>query len=265
MTVKEYLMKCRSLVLMAVLFALPSATLAEIVTLYEDDFSGSTSSNLLGTVTDVGDGIWTSGGASASFKADGSVVTNTAGSGVWLPVSIEQGNVYTLSADVDLTAGSWITLGYAQYGSDAAFWGSGGYGTVAVNSSFSKVFPGQGTEGELPAFIGAGAGVQQLQIVLDAIDVDSANWTMEFFEGGVSVGGPVTTTNGNFANISFVGFTTAREWKNQALSAIPCRIGKNEIVAMKPLPEGATAFMITAKAGGVWNDGYVNSVLIELK
>ncbi|MFT5856407.1 MAG: lysophospholipase L1-like esterase/dienelactone hydrolase, partial [Verrucomicrobiales bacterium] len=59
-----------------------------------------------------------------------------------------------------------------------------------------------------------------------------------------------------------VGFTKAKEWKNQALSSIPCRIEKNEIIATKPLPKGATAFMINAKAGGVWNDGCVSSVLV---
>jgi dienelactone hydrolase len=62
-----------------------------------------------------------------------------------------------------------------------------------------------------------------------------------------------------------IGFTTAKEWKNQALRNIPCRIGKDEIIANKPLPKGATAFMINARAGGVWNDGCVSSILIELK
>ena len=62
---------------------------------------------------------------------------------------------------------------------------------------------------------------------------------------------------------SVVGFTTASKWKNQVLRTIPCRIGNGEVIASKPLPEGATAFMINARAGGVWNDGCVSSVLIE--
>ena len=68
---------------------------------------------------------------------------------------------------------------------------------------------------------------------------------------------------GEFKNAA-VGFTKAGEWKNGALSTIPCRIGKGEIVATKPLPEGTTAFMINARAAGVWGDGCVNSLLVKL-
>ena len=60
-----------------------------------------------------------------------------------------------------------------------------------------------------------------------------------------------------------VGFTTAGgEWKNQALSSIPCRIGKKEVIASKPLPGGTTAFMINARTN---NDACVNSELTVVK
>ncbi|MBJ06760.1 MAG: hypothetical protein CMO40_06550 [Verrucomicrobiaceae bacterium] len=62
-----------------------------------------------------------------------------------------------------------------------------------------------------------------------------------------------------------LGFTTARSWKNQPLSRIPCRIEQDEIISTKPLPKEATAFMINARGGGVWNDGCIDSVLIHLK
>lgn len=62
-----------------------------------------------------------------------------------------------------------------------------------------------------------------------------------------------------------VGFTTARSWKNQALSRIPCKVEKGELVSTKPLPPEATAFMINARGGGVWNDGCIDSVLVYLK
>jgi len=62
-----------------------------------------------------------------------------------------------------------------------------------------------------------------------------------------------------------VGFTTAGEWKNQILSSIPCTIGKDEVIANKPLPAGTTAFMINARGGGVWGDARINSVLVTVK
>ena len=63
-----------------------------------------------------------------------------------------------------------------------------------------------------------------------------------------------------------VGFTTATgEWKNQALSTIPCTIGKGEVIASKPLPAGTTAFMINASGSGVWGGASINSVLVMAK
>lgn len=62
-----------------------------------------------------------------------------------------------------------------------------------------------------------------------------------------------------------VGFTTADEWKNQALSTIPCTIGKGEVIATKPLPAGTTLFMINGSGAGPWGDGIVNSVLVPAK
>jgi dienelactone hydrolase len=70
--------------------------------------------------------------------------------------------------------------------------------------------------------------------------------------------------SGQLKNAS-LGFTKVKEWKNQALQSIPCRIEKDEIIAQKPLPEGTTAFMINARAAGVWGDGCINSMLVALK
>ncbi len=58
-------MRIKCVFLMTALLAVASSVKAEGIPLYEDDFSGSASSNLLGTGTDVGGGTWTSGGASA--------------------------------------------------------------------------------------------------------------------------------------------------------------------------------------------------------
>jgi len=62
-----------------------------------------------------------------------------------------------------------------------------------------------------------------------------------------------------------VGFTTARKWKNHALSTIPCRIDKDEVIARKPLPGGTTAFIINGTGGKPWGGACINSVLVEVK
>ena len=63
-----------------------------------------------------------------------------------------------------------------------------------------------------------------------------------------------------------LGFTTAAgEWKNQTLSAIPCSINKDEVIASKPLPPGTSAFMINASGTGPWGDACINSVLVMAK
>ena len=60
-----------------------------------------------------------------------------------------------------------------------------------------------------------------------------------------------------------VGFTTATgEWKNQALSSIPCSIGKGEVIATQKLPENTSAFIINANDN---RDACVNSVLTVVK
>ena len=64
---------------------------------------------------------------------------------------------------------------------------------------------------------------------------------------------------------AMVGFTTAGEWKNQALGTIPCTIGKGEVIATKPLPAGTTFFMINGSGAGPWGDASVNSVVVGAK
>lgn len=192
----------------ALFFASFTAT-AQTTTIYQHDFNGNAQDQLGGTTTDVGDGTWFNANFDdfSSFYADGSVVEGFAPSGIWLPFTVEQGNVYTLSADVDLTAGDWISLGYALFAGDKAFFGTGGAGTAIVKPESMELFAGVGTAGK--STIVADAGVQQIKIVLDATAANTASWTIEFFESGVSVAGPLTAASGDFGSIQNVGFTTA--------------------------------------------------------
>ena len=105
-------------------------------------------------------------------------------------------------------------------------------------------------------------------------------WEIGGFANGVVKGGPAMPTvarprvdrkdglvhakfTGNLKR-AMLGFTTARQWKNQALHTIPCNIVNDEVIASKPLPKGTTAFMINARGGGAWGDGCVDSVLVKV-
>ena len=181
-------------------------------TIFKHNFDGVSNVQLGGQTTDTGDGLWqnSTAGNISSFRADGSVVNDPADthSGIWLPVTIEQGKIYTLSADVDLTSTSdWISLGYAEHRFDNAFYGSGGYGTAAVKANWVDPFTGVTTDGKQTAFTGAGDGVHELKIVLDATAADTSLWTMEFFSYDVSVVSPVYADSGDYANIKYIGFT----------------------------------------------------------
>ena len=194
----------------AVILFSPLVAIAQS-TIYQHDFTASSVDQLGGTSTDIGRGIWENSNSdnASNFRTDGSFVAESAASAIWLPVTVEQGKIYTLSADVDLSEGDWVSLGYAQYKTDTGFFGAAGYGTVIVQDSFAKAFAGLGAKGDQGVFVGAGAGVQQLKIVLDATSLDSADWTMAFFQAGVLVAGPVTAVSGDYGDIAYVGFTTA--------------------------------------------------------
>ena len=73
--------------------ALPAAVI------YSHTFDGSSATGLNGTALDSGGANWT---ASATAKADG---TDTAQSTLWVPYAFGTG-VYTISADIDVTATS---------------------------------------------------------------------------------------------------------------------------------------------------------------
>jgi len=211
-------------------------------TIFEHDFDGLSNVQLGGQTTDTGSVSWqnTTTGNTSSFRADGSVMNDpkNTNSGIWLPVTIEQGKIYTLSADVDLTSTSdWISLGYAEYRSDNAFYGSGGYGTAIVKANWVETYTGSNANGQQTAFTGAGTGVHELKIVLDATAANTSLWTMEFFSYDVSVVSPVYADSGDYANINYIGFTK----QSNATGTID-----NFKFSVTPLPETSQYGLIAA-------------------
>jgi len=200
--------------------------------IYADPLNGA-DATLTGTAPSdrtggVGTNVWTAN-ANGFFQADGDVLPSaTLNAGAFLPFTPSAGNIYTLSADVNTTAGelNWISLGFADLNGDNAFNAAlvNGYGTMLVREvrgSWGRAFAGVGTGGEV-AFTQT-TGAQQLEVVLDASDASAANWTMQFYNNGLAVSSAVTADSGSYANISYVTKIATAEGtvKDFELTAVP--------------------------------------------
>jgi hypothetical protein len=223
----------KDMMLVAALFAITSSTQA--ATIYLDPLDGA-DATLTGTAPEdrtggVGSADWTAN-ANGLFQADGDALSSaTLNAGVFLPFTPSAGFIYTLSADVNTTAGvlDWISLGFADLNGDNVFNDASvnGYGTMFVRANrgagLGKAFSGVGVGGEVTFTTTTGA--QQLQVVLDASDANAANWTMQFYYNGSAVSSAVTADSGSFANISYVGFTKIKTAegtvKDFELTAVP--------------------------------------------
>jgi len=212
----------RTLTLAAVaLFAIATTAPAATI-IYSDPLNGS-SAGLNGTSPDdrggTGTADWT---ANSRFNQDGSLTGGSGNGAAWLPFTPAQGFIYTLSADVNVGDNEndrWISLGFGDQNSDAAFFSDPpkGYGHILYKpsrgSDAGQVFPGWGTSatsGET-TFDPADSGAVALGVRLDTTGASSADWTLEFFVGNTSISGPTTLSAvggaGNLNEISVVGLT----------------------------------------------------------
>ena len=187
--------------------------------IYQDDFSGGTG-NLAGEAPDVrlGSETWialSGGGASGAFRANGTSITGGSG-GSFLQFAPSAGNVYKLSASIDVTVSSanWISIGFSN--------GTSGNDFIVDANGAAVVTGGGGDDNDVFTFLGDGVssqaafdlnndGLSEIDIILDATDADAANWTMEFIVGGSSIRGPLTKASGSgdgsWADISHVGIS----------------------------------------------------------
>ncbi len=199
---------------LAAFAGLALATSAQAAVIYEHSFGGSDGVNLFGTTVDTdnngGSNTWS--GTNGVFEADGDV---SGSAGVWLPFAPTTGNIYQLSGTIDFVEGDWITLGFAAGNPDANFntVPANPYGTTLVNADVTT-FDGQGLNGANAHT--ALSGFNDVDIVLDATDAISANWTVAFYLECALVSGPSTITSsvpfgggGDLANIQYVGFSSS--------------------------------------------------------
>ncbi|MCA9249314.1 MAG: PEP-CTERM sorting domain-containing protein, partial [Planctomycetales bacterium] len=128
----------------------------------------------------------------------------------------QQGRVYTLSADINTVDGgtgvsNWITLGFGQLNGDINFNNPAvnAYGSILIRETrgvgAAQTFTGTNTNGS--SSTDSPAGVVSIDIVLDTLDLDSNNWTVEWFVNGASTGLPQTAAAGSYADIGYLGFS----------------------------------------------------------
>ena len=188
------------------------ASATQAATIYSDDFSGS-AGNLNGTAPDTrpGSETWTAATGTGTWQLDGSGKATDVGGNrkfAFLPFTPAAGNEYTLSADVDVASGGWISLDFAKDSStpgvapDGEVWGSYTYAWMLRKLDGTiQTFTGLGTTGGATAPTKYTTGT--LKIVLDTQPDD---WTVEWFIGGSSIRS--TTFGTNPTDIRWVGFGT---------------------------------------------------------
>jgi len=113
-------MKRLRLICLIALLVVVANTAAYGGIIYQDNFDGSSSTNLNGLPPDIdnngGTNNWQ---AYSGYKANGTMPATSVNQGAWLPFAPVAGNVYTLSVSMtnvgpDGTSASWYALGFAK-------------------------------------------------------------------------------------------------------------------------------------------------------
>jgi hypothetical protein len=200
------------------------------ITIYEDDFSGLSTTNLNGTTPDTttGGNTWLADtNALRDWKADGSI-DNGADSAdnngyAFLPFTPEAGKVYTLSIDMNMTSGVWFALGFMSTNNTT----SAGFYEESTGDGPPWMLLRGGETAVAKSFAGGG-GVDlssrdgnTVSIVLDTTGTD---WVATFNNGSASNSHTYTATDIS-DDINYVGFgrhtTAVGSVDNFSLTVIP--------------------------------------------
>lgn len=199
--------------------ALPSSA----ATIYYDDFSGSSGTDLAGTAPDIrpGSETWALGTGDTAipaerWKADGSVLGSSSGgggAGGILPFTPSAGNIYELSVKLNPTTtdgtGDWMAIGYLD--------ASGSMPATGAPWAFKR--GDSGTPFEVVSLLGPGvsglvsegvpAGSQPLPTDLRIVlDTTGALWSVEWFVDNVSVRTDTYSSNPTITHVGIFRFET---------------------------------------------------------
>ncbi len=221
---------------------------ASASTIYSDNFSGSATANSLnGTAPTVDNGpssTWTVGSTSGytGFAANGSSDASPNGLIAYLQFTPVSGEIYTLSAGLDLvnpltTTNSWMALGFMEgLNGNSRFDQPSSYGSpwalIYQPSPQSNGTTNVGTIWAGPGTVGGvnftttpgndGTGVQDMSIVLNTM---SSAWTYQVYDNGYALS---TVNSGTFPDgnptILGVGLDNTGvvgSFSNFSLTAVP--------------------------------------------
>jgi hypothetical protein len=131
----------------------------------------------------------------------------------FLPFVPQAGHLYSLSANIDCTSGSWIALGFANGTNASATWqNTGSTNNTPVGWELARVdnggacqtFVGTGTAGSTTAALAPTGGLHNYQVLLDTRPTNASAWTFTFLMDSNNVAGP-TAFGGSGPTISSVG------------------------------------------------------------
>ena len=174
--------------------ALAGTASASII--YQDNFSGLATTPLDGAAPTVDHGtstVWTAGGtngpgngagAGVGWQDNGSTSFSGNSGGAYLSFTPSSGNIYTLTAKLDPTAGNYLALGFVKSPNTTnPVNGSGGYGWALVGpGGGGQVFTGPDTSNSNGGFTGT-SGVNTVSIVLNT---QASAWTYQVFDNAVA-------------------------------------------------------------------------------
>ncbi len=224
--------------------------------IYQDNFSGSSSTPLNGAKPTVDNGTstaWTATGGSTAFADSGyTSESNSAGAVAYLNFTPVSGHVYTLSAGLYTTSvytpdpgWDWLAVGFVlnpttTSGTSFVFneTAPGAYAFMQVYAPGSASASGtaySGPDGGNSPYIdpfnapsGTANGPQNVSIVLDT---GASAWTYQFFDNGAAVS-PIESFSSNPA-ITAVGLNT------QGPNTVVGQVSNFELTS-SPVPEPAT-------------------------
>ena len=214
--------------------------------IYQDNFSGASTTPLNGAAPTIDNGTsttWTAGvGFNEGYWLDnGSTSIPNSTGGAYLSFTPVSGNIYTLTASFKITAstGNWFGLGFVKSPNTSnSLVGSGAYawGLIGPNGE-GQLFTGPDNAGSQPVFqVNPFGTFNILSIVLNT---QASAWTWQMSANGTPIDSVVAfATNPNITAVGLGNSVVSAQVSNFELSSAP-------------VPEPATLglFAIGAAAG----------------